>query len=771
MSARASRHASRRVAEIVHASASAITTHAPGAVYLLDERGTAWGCDAVRARVSSKLVQWERKAVREMTTASRESYSLHTKPWPQFASGQLVHIGLSPAQSCAVSANRHPSQWRPSMGTRGMAAGRRDGDAQEVSHNDELSGMASRTWRVIKGVWTETGSVAQHAAHGPASKSASGRASGAAAAPESEQARATVARVLQLARPEQKILVMAVGCMLVTTPMTLIMPAAVGQLLDVAVSADTVLTPSAVAAMLLGVFAVQGVFMSGRDALLAIAGERIAARLRTHTFAAIMRQDMCFFDVSRTGELINRLSSDVAVVHKAVTSNVISALRGAGMALGGTAMMVHTCPKLALVSLLVLPLGGAVAVFIGRFIKRKQREVQNMLAATSTRAEQSFSNIRVVRTFAGEKREVGEYTRLMGETRELSTSIGIASSLLGSVIHVAANVSLAGVLGYGGTLVVAGELSVGMLTSFLLYSVYVGFNFGALSSVYGDLMQAVGAAERLFALMDRTPALPPYDAAMRGRTLEKFHGRVVLRDVSFSYPSRPDVKILRQLSLSLEPGQVLGLVGTSGSGKSTIGQLLSLLYKPSAGVIEFDGVDAQELDTSWVRSQVGVVQQEPALFACSIADNILYGRLDATDEEVEAAARVANAHSFISACPDGYNTFVGERGVQLSGGQRQRIAIARAILKNPALLILDEATSALDTESEELVQQALDRVSDGRTVIKIAHRLNTIVNSDLIAVLHEGQVVEIGNAQQLLSDREGFFHNLFHNQSNCSNPS
>ena len=355
----------------------------------------------------------------------------------------------------------------------------------------EIGSMARRTWNVIKGVWTEAGGRRSATGKGDAGSSAEnapGAVPGSARLSDRKRAAATIGRVLQLAQPEKKILALALASMLITTPMTLIMPAAVGQLLDVSVSADAVMSPLTVAGMLLGVFAVQGVFMSARDGLLAIAGERIAARLRTRTYGAILRQDMTFFDHSRTGELVNRLSSDVAVVQKALTSNVTSALRALGMALGGTGMMIHTCPKLAFVSLLVLPLGGALAVFIGRFLKRKQREVQDMLAATAQRAEECLTHMRLVRAFARERDEVHEYERLMLESREVSISIGIASALLGSVIHVAANVALAGVLGYGGTLVLSGEITVGRLTSFLLYSIYVGFNFGTLSTVYRSLM-------------------------------------------------------------------------------------------------------------------------------------------------------------------------------------------------------------------------------------------------------------------------------------------
>jgi ABC-type multidrug transport system fused ATPase/permease subunit len=553
------------------------------------------------------------------------------------AAAVLLHRGL------ATGGGRKPASPGKADGAHANEARRlrevdeRRSGIESLSVQGEIGSMARRTWNVIKGVWTEAGggrSATGKCEAGSSAANAPGAVPGAARLSDRKRAAATIGRVLQLAQPEKKILALALASMLITTPMTLIMPAAVGQLLDVSVSADAVMSPLTVAGMLLGVFAVQGVFMSARDGLLAIAGERIAARLRTRTYAAILRQDMTFFDHSRTGELVNRLSSDVAVVQKALTNNVTSALRAFGMALGGTGMMIHTCPKLAFVSLLVLPLGGALAVFIGRFLKRKQREVQDMLAATAQRAEECLTHMRLVRAFARERDEVHEYEHLMLESREVSISIGIASALLGSVIHVAANVALAGVLGYGGTLVLSGEITVGRLTSFLLYSIYVGFNFGTLSTVYSDLMKAAGAAEKLFYLMDKKPDLPAYDSHAQLRRLENYQASIEFVDVGFAYPTRPDVTILNGLSVYVAPGQVLGLVGTSGSGKSTLMQLLTLLYQPTRGRVLLDGVDIQSLDPSWLRSEIGVVQQESALFGCSIADNIRYGKPLASDAEV-----------------------------------------------------------------------------------------------------------------------------------------
>ncbi|KAJ1489603.1 hypothetical protein T484DRAFT_3471059, partial [Baffinella frigidus] len=538
--------------------------------------------------------------------------------------------------------------------------------------------------------------------------------------------KATIWRVISLVGPERKLLVLAMATTLITTPATLFFPVAVGTLLDMSTGVDAFYTPTLVASALMGAFITQGIFMSIRDALLAVCGERMAARLRVETFAGIVRQETAFFDKSKTGELINRLASDVTVVQKAITNNVTNALRAAGMVLGGTAMMIFTSPKLALVSLLVIPPGGMIAVLLGRFMRSKTTEVQDSLGRTTTRAEEVLSNVRVVRQFGREAEEVAHFRALALQARDLATSVGIANALLGASIHSAANLSLALVLGYGGTLVIAGEMTSGGLTSFLLYSVYVGFNSGMISTVYAELMKAVGASSRIFALIDREPTMPHYALPphLAGKRPSGFEGRVEFRGVGFHYPRRPDVQILDGFSLNVLPGQVVGLVGQSGSGKSTLGALLTRLYDPQAGMVTIDGWDTRLLDSSWIRKHIAVVPQEPTLFAGTIEDNIRYGNWNATHEEIIEAAKVANAHSFTSAFPNGYKTLVGERGAQLSGGQKQRIAIARAVLKNPTVLLLDEATSALDSESEGLVQEALQRLSKGRTVIKIAHRLN-----------------------------------------------
>jgi ATP-binding cassette subfamily B protein len=303
------------------------------------------------------------------------------------------------------------------------------------------------------------------------------------------------------------------------------------------------------------------------------------------------------------------------------------------------------------------------------------------------------------------------------------------------------------ILWYGGGLVIDGTMSVGDLTAFMLYTLFLAFSLGGLSSLFADFNRALGASERVFELMDRVPGV----VNTNGKRLATVGGHVRFEDVAFAYPTRPDAPVLARVELEMEPGKVLALVGASGGGKSTIAALLARLYDPSAGRVTLDGTDIRELDTVWLREQIGAVAQEPVLFAATIAENIRYGRPGASDAEVEAAASAANADTFVRAFPEGYQTMVGERGVRLSGGQKQRIAIARALLKDPRILVLDEATSALDSESEHLVQEALDRLMDGRTVLVIAHRLSTVRDADRVVVIEGGKVVESGTHDALVA--------------------
>ncbi len=382
-------------------------------------------------------------------------------------------------------------------------------------------------------------------------------------------------------------------------------------------------------------------------------------------------------------------------------------------------------------------------------MRKLSQQAQDALAAAGQVAEETIGGIRTVRAFTQEESEAARYAQAVGESYAVSRVRIRAIATFTGGASVAGYGAVALVLWWGGRMVVGGELTPGELTSFILYTLTVAFSIGAIGDLFTDFMRAVGAADRVFALLDRDPAIPLTGGLVPARV----EGRVALEAVEFRYPTRPDAVVLSGLSLALSPGEVVALVGPSGSGKSTVAALVSRLYDPSAGRVTLDGQDLRDLDATWLRQQIGVVSQEPMLMSTSIRENIRYGRPGSTEEEVEAAARDANALDFIERFPEGLATPVGERGVQLSGGQKQRVAIARALLKNPAILILDEATSALDAESEHLVKTALERLQKGRTTLVIAHRLSTVKNADRVAVIAEGKVAQLGGHEALM--REG----------------
>jgi ABC-type multidrug transport system fused ATPase/permease subunit len=628
----------------------------------------------------------------------------------------------------------------------------------------------------------------------------------------------SVVRLLRLIRPEAATLGGAVATLGITTAISLLFPYAIGQVLDVAVigsqaaaavgaggggaatasavdavsstgSASSAALPSlrgysvsTLSAGLLGLFFVQSGLIVLRSALLTIAGERMSATLRKALFRAVMRQETAWHDKQRTGDVINRLSSDTAVLQKALTSNIANGLRSLFMTVGGVGALVMLSPPLAALSLSLIPPVALAGVTYGRYVAGQQKRVQEALGVTMQVAEEAISSHRTVRQFTGEAREDARFRAAVDESYTLARRIGIVAAYFDGGVHAAANVGLIAVLWYGGGLISTGELSAGDLTAFLMYSLYTGFNIGNLSSTYTELRRASGAAARVFAVVDRVPGMELeghggdrsafwHDAAPPSavETLPRAKGRVEFEHVTFSYPTRPDAPILTGFSLALESGSTTALVGASGSGKSTVGALLTRLYDPSSspggtGRVLLDGVDITAMPPVFLRSQVGIVSQEPVLFAASIGDNIRYGRPEASDVEVEAAARLAMAHDFIATFPQGYATPVGERGTQLSGGQKQRIAIARALLKDPPVLILDEATSALDAESESLVNAALATAMKGRTVLTIAHRLSTMRSAGSVAVLAGGRVVERGPFEALAGDEGSVFRALIERQ-------
>ncbi|MEZ4472207.1 MAG: ABC transporter transmembrane domain-containing protein [bacterium] len=565
-------------------------------------------------------------------------------------------------------------------------------------------------------------------------------------------------RIFALARPEVRTLVAATAALIVSSGMNLAWPQLIQRIVDGVLAGGGEASVHAWSGLLLVLFAVGAVATALRSWLFTVAGERIVMRLRQALYARLVHQDMAFFDTHRVGELTSRLTADTTVLQNAATVNLSMLLRYLITALGSVGILAWTSWRLTLVMLALVPVTVVGALVYGRIVRRLSRQVQDAQARATVVAEETLAGIRTVRAFAREEAEAGRYRAETEAAYGLARRRARFNAFFGGIAGFAGYGAISGVLWYGGLMLVAGELSLGTLMAFLLYTFTLAFAIAALGELWQDFMRAIGASERVFELLSRTPAVAP-----GGERLEAVRGEVAFEAVSFAYPSRPGHPVLTALSLRLEPGRVLALVGRSGGGKSTISALISRFYDPDAGAVTLDGVPLTALDPAWLREQVGVVAQEPLLFATSIADNIRYGRPGATDAEVEAAARAANAHDFVQALPAGYATEVGERGVQLSGGQRQRIAIARAVLKDPRVLVLDEATSALDAESEHLVQEALTRLMRGRTTLVIAHRLSTVQAADRIVVLDQGRVIEAGTHGELLA-RGGAYRQLVDRQ-------
>ena len=513
---------------------------------------------------------------------------------------------------------------------------------------------------------------------------------------------------------------------------------------------------------LLMLAAVLAVMTAGRFYTMSWLGERVVADIREQVFANVLRQSPAYFETLKTGEVLSRLTSDTTLVQTLVGSSLSIALRSLVMLVGGITMMLITSPWLAgtMISLLlvtVLPIWA-----LGRSVRKMSRTSQDKVADTSAMAGEVLNAMTTVQAFVREPYEKQRYKIAVESAFNQAKKRIAMRSMLTAITIMMAFAVIVFVLWMGARQVTAGELSLGDLTQFVLYAVFIAGSIGALSETWGDLQRAAGATERLVELMQAEPALPVTHLTdkldMRiAPTLEQESNNKIINkptaiafeDVTFAYTSRPDFLAMNQLSFSIPQGARYALVGPSGAGKSTLFSLLLRFHEPNQGQINIMGRDMKLWPVESLRSIIGIVPQEPVIFASSAMENIRYGRLDATDAEVTAAAKTAHAHDFISALPQGYASFLGERGVRLSGGQKQRISIARAILKNPAILLLDEATSALDAESEREVQRALDTVLPGRTSLTIAHRLATVLRADRILVLDQGQILEQGKHAEL----------------------
>ncbi|NDP61727.1 MAG: ATP-binding cassette domain-containing protein [Polaromonas sp.] len=501
---------------------------------------------------------------------------------------------------------------------------------------------------------------------------------------------------------------------------------------------------------LFGVAAALGLFSAGRFYTVSWLGERVTADIRNAVYSHVLRQSPEFFETTQTGEVLSRLTGDTTLVQTVVGSSLSMGLRNAVMGVGALGMLVFTNPYLMVQVLGALLLIVAPSVWFGRRVRKLSRASQDRVADSSAIAAEVLNAIPVVQSYTAEDREAARFDRSTADAFAIAVRRTKARSVLVAFIIIATSAALLWGLYQGTQAVMRGDISAGHLGQTVVYVIILASAAAVLGEVYGDLLRAAGATERLMELLDsQSPVTSPSNPL--AAQITRAGSAIKFENVTFHYPSRPTQPALVDFSLSVEPGETIAIVGPSGAGKSTVFQLLLRFYDPASGRIELDSVRTADMSLEDLRGRIGLVPQDAVIFSTTALENIRYGKPDATDEDVKAAARAAFAHEFISALPEGFDTFLGERGVRLSGGQRQRIAIARAMLKNSPLLLLDEATSALDAESERMVQAALETAMKDRTTLVIAHRLATVKKADRIVVIDHGRIVEQGSHEQLMA--------------------
>ena len=554
-------------------------------------------------------------------------------------------------------------------------------------------------------------------------------------------------RIFAFARPHRLRLALAIGLLVVATGVGLVVPLGLKALLDAVFQQGDGGLLNRLALGMLGLFALQALVGAVGGYQLAWVGERVVADLRQRVYAHLHRLGLRYFADTRTGEITSRLTNDVGKVQTTVTDDLQQTITLSLTLVGSAALMLALNWRLTLVIVVVVPPIAFASRYFGVLVRRLSRDIQDRLADTTAVAEEAISAVRVVQAFGRETFEVGRYGEavegLFGAARKRAAVLAIFWNSVGFLFLTA----LVVIFWFGGREVMADRLTAGDLVAFIVYALNIARSVSGASRLYANVNSAVGASERLFEILDAVPEVQSAPGAIALPT--PVRGHVRLDGVTFGYS--PDRAVLHDVTLEARPGETVALVGPSGAGKTTLLALVPRFYDPDAGTVRIDGVDVREATVESVRAACSVVAQDVQLFGASVADNIRYGRLEATDAEVREAARAAHAHAFIEAMPEGYATEVGERGVKLSGGQRQRIAIARALLKDPPVLLLDEATSALDAESEAAVQDALAVLMRGRTTFVVAHRLATVRDADAIVVLDGGRIVETGTHDALVA--------------------
>lgn len=565
-------------------------------------------------------------------------------------------------------------------------------------------------------------------------------------------------RILSYIKPYMHRLIFAMFCTIMAAAGNLYIPWIIKDMIDEVLADKNGTMLNWIAASIIAIFVVRGLFWYGQNYLMSYVGQSVIIDIRAAVFKKLQRLSVSFYDKNKTGTIMSYVTNDVNALQSAMVENTIEMITEGFILIGSVVAMIYLDWRLTLFTVCTFPVVLWFMEFFGKKIRKTGGRIQECTADITSVLQESVASARVIKSFVREDYEVDRFDVENRANFRANMKNAQLMATLTPVVELVAAIGVTMIIWYGGNNVINGTITAGSLVAFLTYAVNISNPIKRLTRVIGNIQKALAAAQRVFMIID----MPEEIAESRdAKQLPEVSGKVEFQNVSFAYDDKGNV--ITDLSFSVKPGEVIAIVGPSGAGKSTIANLLPRFYDVNKGDIKIDGHSVREVTLDSLREQVGIVPQETMLFNGSVYNNILYGRLDATKEEIEAAAKAANAHDFIMQLTDGYETKLGDRGVNLSGGQRQRIAIARAILKNPRILILDEATSALDTESERVVQEALDRLMVGRTSFVIAHRLSTVKNADKILVLEKGNLVESGTHDELLA-LDGLYAHLYKNQ-------